>query len=108
MALDGVEEKPHFGTPSYRVNGKMFAEAIPETNEAIFKLSKMHQEILFGTRPKTFKPAIWGAIRWARLALDGVPSRELKELVREAYDEVTVKKPSARRAAAPRRKRTRA
>ena len=112
MALDSVEEKPHFGTPSFRVNGKMFVESIPDTNEAIVKLSKMHQEVLFETRPQTFKPAIWGAIRWARLSLDGVPVSELKELLREAYDEVTVRatparKASGKRATAPKRKRAR-
>ncbi len=106
LALDGVEEKPHFGTPSYRMNGKMFAEAIPDSNEAIFKLSKMHQEFLFDTRPDTFRPAIWGAIRWARIALTGVAARELKELVREAYDQVAgapAGKASARRPAKPHR-----
>jgi len=99
LALEGAEEKPHFGTPSFRVGGKMFVESIPDTNEAILKLSKLHQEILFETRPQTFKPAIWGAIRWSRIALSGVPVSELKDLVREAYDEVTVraKKPRAKR-----------
>ncbi|HWD26640.1 MAG TPA: MmcQ/YjbR family DNA-binding protein [Rhizomicrobium sp.] len=89
LALAGVEEKSHFGTPSFRVNGKMFVEA-GET-EGIFKLSKVHQEILFETRPQTFRPAIWGAIRWARIALRNVEAREIAELVREAYDEVTIK-----------------
>jgi predicted DNA-binding protein (MmcQ/YjbR family) len=106
MALAGVEEKAHFGTPSWRVGGKMFAEARADGSTAIFKLSKMHQEILFETRPQTFTPAIWGAIRWCRIALDGVAADELKELVREAYDEVTRKpapKASARRTAKPRR-----
>ncbi|MBL6852556.1 MAG: MmcQ/YjbR family DNA-binding protein [Alphaproteobacteria bacterium] len=108
MALEGVAEKPHFGMPSFRTNGKMFAESIPDNNEAILKLSKMHQEILFETRPQTFKPAIWGAIRWARLALDGVAANELKDLVREAYDEVAAKKRSAKQSPAPKRKRARA
>ena len=108
LALDGVEEKSHFGTPSFRVNGKMFVEA--GDTEGIFKLSKIHQEILFETRPETFRPAIWGAIRWARIVLKDVGTREIAELVREAYDEVTVKparKTSARRAAAPAGKRAR-
>ena len=102
LALEGVEEKAHFGTPSWRVGGKMFAEASADGSTAILKLSKLHQEILFETRPQTFTPAIWGAIRWCRIALDGVAADELKELVREAYDEV-VRKPSAERAAKPRR-----
>ena len=89
LALDGVEEKSHFGTPSFRVNGKMFVEAGPE--EGIFKLSKVHQELLFETRPETFRPAVWGAIRWARIVLGNVDADEIEALVREAYDEVAAK-----------------
>jgi predicted DNA-binding protein (MmcQ/YjbR family) len=96
LALDGVKEKSHFGTPSFRVNGKMFIEA--GEDEGIFKLSKVHQEILFETRPETFRPAIWGAIRWARIVLKNVGAREIEELVREAYDEVTAR-PARKRAA---------
>ena|ERR1700744_6371479 len=96
LALDGVEEKSHFGTPSFRVNGKMFVEA--GEPEGIFKLSKVHQEILFETRPETFRPAIWGAIRWARIVLENVDAQEIEALVREAYDEVTIK-PAGNRAA---------
>ncbi len=106
MALEGVEEKSHFGTPSWRAGGKMFAEAKADGSSAIFKLPKLHQEILFETRPQTFTPAIWGAIRWCRVALDGVAAEELKDLLREAYDEVTRKpapKASGKRAAKPRR-----
>lgn len=96
LALPGVEEKPHFGTPSFRFEGRMFVEISEKKNEAIFKLSKLHQEVLFDSRPDAFKPAIWGAIRWARLFLDHIDARELPELVREAYDEVAKQKKKTR------------
>ena len=100
MALPGVEEKSHFGTPSFRFEGRMFAEISEKKSEAILKLSKLHQEVLFDSRPDAFKPAIWGAIRWTRLFLDHVDVRELRELVREAYDEVAKpkKKPAKKKA----------
>lgn len=100
LALPGVEEKSHFGTPSFRFEGRMFVEISEKKNEAIFKLSKLHQEVLFDSRPEAFKPAIWGTIRWARLFLDHIDARELPELVREAYDEVARPKKKA-----PRKKR---
>ncbi|MGN6149414.1 MAG: MmcQ/YjbR family DNA-binding protein [Rhizomicrobium sp.] len=103
LALPGVEEQSHFGVPSFRFEGRIFVE-ISEKNEAIFKLPKLHQEVLFDSRPKAFKPAIWGAIRWARLFLDHIDARELPGLVREAYDEVTKpKKKTSRKSANARR-----
>ena len=104
LALDGVEEKGHFGSPSFRANGRIFIQVGEESNEAIFKLSPVHQEILFETRPDAFKPEIWGAIRWTCIVLDRIAPDELKSLVREAYGQVApAKKSSAKRAAKPRR-----
>jgi predicted DNA-binding protein (MmcQ/YjbR family) len=100
LALPGVEEKSHFGSPSFRFEGRIFIQISDKKNEAIFKLSPMHQEILFDTRPDAFKPEVWGKIRWSRLMLDAIATNELSELVREAYEQVA--KPNRK---APRRKR---
>jgi predicted DNA-binding protein (MmcQ/YjbR family) len=91
LALPNVEQKPHFGSRSYRAGGKIFIQTSAAKNEAIFKLSPVRQEILFETRPDAFQPEIWGAIRWARLTLDHIAAAELPELVREAYEQVTRK-----------------
>jgi hypothetical protein len=50
LALPNVEQKPHFGSRSYRAGGKIFIQASATKNEAIFKLSPARQEILFETR----------------------------------------------------------
>jgi predicted DNA-binding protein (MmcQ/YjbR family) len=91
LALPGVEEKAHFGSPSFRFGGKIFIQISGEKGEAIFKLSPMHQEILFETRPDAFHAEIWGNIRWTRILLDQVAAEELKPLVQEAYDQVAAK-----------------
>jgi predicted DNA-binding protein (MmcQ/YjbR family) len=100
LALAGVEEKSHFGSPSFRFEGRIFIQISDKKNEAIFKLSPMHQEILFDTRPDAFRPEIWGSIRWSRLVLDAIAASELPALVREAYEQV-----AAPRKKAPRKKR---
>ncbi len=97
LALDGVEEKGHFGSPSFRFGGRIFIQISDKKNEAIFKLSPVHQEILFETRPDAFRAEIWGSIRWTRATLNLIPASELKSLVQEAYDQV---------AAAPTTKKT--
>jgi predicted DNA-binding protein (MmcQ/YjbR family) len=91
LALPGVEEKAHFGSPSFRLGGKIFIQISGEKGEAIFKLSPAHQDILFETRPEAFHPEIWGNIRWTRIMLAHVAMAEIKALVQEAYDQVTVK-----------------
>jgi hypothetical protein len=96
MALPGAEEVPHFGSPSFRRGGRIFIQINESTNEGIFKLSAVHQEMLFEKLPETFKPEIWGRIRWARVTLADVPYGELKMLVREAYDQVARVKSSRR------------
>jgi len=87
-ALPGVEVKDHFGSPSFRRNGRIFAQAVVDANQAILKLSPSHQEFLFEARADTFKPEVWGRIRWTRVDLDGIEKPELRQLVQEAYEQV--------------------
>jgi hypothetical protein len=88
LALPGVEEKSHFGTPDFRRDGHIFAQMSNKKNEAILKLLPAHQEMLFEVSPQAFKPEIWGKIRWTRAILSKIDAQELKALVREAYDRV--------------------
>ena len=39
MRLPAVEEHDHFGTPSFRVRGKIFAQFSRSSDDAIFKFS---------------------------------------------------------------------
>jgi predicted DNA-binding protein (MmcQ/YjbR family) len=88
LALPGVEQKDHFGSPSFRRNGRIFAQTHTDTNQAILKLSPAYQEILFEARADTFKPEVWGRIRWTRADLKGVAMLELRQLVQKAYEQV--------------------
>lgn len=88
LALPGVEEKDHFGSPSFRRNGRIFAQTSTSANQAVLKLSSTHQEFLFEVRADTFKPEVWGSIRWTRVNLNGVEMLELRQLVQEAYEQV--------------------
>jgi hypothetical protein len=74
-------------------------------NEAILKLLPEHQEMLFEVSPETFRPEIWGSIRWTRAMLQRLDMQDLKALVREAYDRVAAKPKRAKSAKAKPRKR---
>jgi len=97
-ALPGVEVKDHFGSPSFRRNGRIFAQAVVDANQAILKLSPAHQEFLFEARADTFKPEVWGSIRWTRVDLKSVEKPELRQLVQEAYEQVAKPRKSSTRA----------
>ncbi len=94
MALPQVEERDHFGTPSWRIGGKIFAQmAQAQTaNNAILKLPRARQDILFEVRPETFTPAVWGRLVWCTVNLDQIEADELADLVRSAWLEVAPKR----------------
>ena len=90
--------KDHFGAPSFRRKGRIFAQAVVDANQAILKLSPAHQEFLFEARSDTFKPEVWGSIRWTRVDLKSVEKPELRQLVQEAYEQVARPRTSSKRA----------
>ncbi|HEY5338825.1 MAG TPA: MmcQ/YjbR family DNA-binding protein [Rhizomicrobium sp.] len=92
LALPGVEEKDHFGSPSFRFGGRIFIQINDKKREAIFKLSPLHQEILFEERPDAFRAEVWGNIRWTRVMLKHVSPAEIRPLIQEAYDQVAAAK----------------
>jgi hypothetical protein len=96
LALPGVEEKSHFGTPDFRRGGRIFVQLSDKKNEAILKLLPAHQEMLFEASPQAFKPEIWGKLRWTRAMLSKITKDDLKALVREAYDNVGAKPAKAK------------
>ena len=105
LALPGVEEKSHFGTPDFRYDGHIFVQLSDKKDEAILKLLPAHQEMLFEASPQAFKPAIWGKIRWTRAILSKISAEDLKPLVREAYDRVAAKPAKKAKPATARKKR---
>jgi hypothetical protein len=84
LAQPEAVEVDHFGRPSYRVNGKIFAQE-SDGGRAILKLPKDRQTLLFEVRPEVFAPAVWGRIVWAYVRLEAVEAAELAELVEASW-----------------------
>ena len=95
MAMPEVEERDHFGVPSWRVRGKIFAQLTYEPDQAILKIPKPRQDILFEVRPETFLPAVWGRLVWCRILLTGVTPEEIADLTRAAWLETAPKRLAA-------------
>ena len=92
MALPQVEERDHFGVPSWRLNGKIFAQLVRRPGVAILKLPKPRQELLMEVRPQTFVRAMWGRTVYCEVVLDQIDPDELGELVEASWREVAPKR----------------
>ena len=62
LALPGVEEHDHWGRPSFRVRGKIFATLWPSEQRAMLKLPPPEQAALMLRDAATFSmaPGSWG------------------------------------------------
>jgi hypothetical protein len=85
LARPEAVEVDHFGAPSWRVNGKIFAQLTREPGRAILKLPKDRQILLFELRPEVFAPAVWGRLTWSFVTLDAIAAEELDDLVETAW-----------------------
>ncbi|HEY0299860.1 MAG TPA: MmcQ/YjbR family DNA-binding protein [Rhizomicrobium sp.] len=103
LALDGVAAVDHFGRPSYRTKKRIFAVMRPDG--LFLHFPDERKEFLFAADPKVFVKYMWGARPNVIVQIDKIDRRELEALIREAwaFSSAPAKKPSARRAAKPRR-----
>jgi hypothetical protein len=109
LALDGVSAVDHFGRPSYRTKKRIFAVMRPDG--LYLHLPDERKEFLFEADPKTFVKFMWGKRSNVIVQIGKLDKRELEALIRESWEtnRVVAKKPaSAKRTAAPGRKRARA
>ena len=54
LAFPGVEEAGSYGTPAFKVNGKLLARFHQDGESLVVKVEYAVREVLMGTNPKTF------------------------------------------------------
>lgn len=95
LALPGVDERDHFGSPSFRVGGKIFAQMPAQTtgrDRAILKLALPDQTALVMSDPDTFAPVPqWGRYGWTHVSLESVAPAIFEDLLRKAWRQVAPK-----------------
>jgi hypothetical protein len=114
LALEGVSEVDHFGRPSYRTKKRIFAVIRPDG--VWVHLPEERKEFLFEADPTTFVKFMWGKRSNVIVQIDKIGRPELERLINEAWEfnkppppkaKATKKAASAKRPAAPGRKRAR-
>jgi len=95
MALPETEERDHFGSPSFRVKGKIFAQlSAPENEErrALVKLSSADQAALTISDPDTFLPAPhWGRHGWTYIQLATVAEPIFRDVLLRSWQQIAPK-----------------
>lgn len=92
LQLPGVRETEQMGAPAFKVGRKGLATLWGE--RVLMKLDRGRQELLFEARPEVFAPFTAGAMRWSWVKVEALDSKEVAELVREAWTCVVPKKVS--------------
>jgi hypothetical protein len=108
LGLPGAEEHPHWGNPSFRVRGRIFATMDVDQRRATLKMSAEERDTIAAAEPEVFEVLSWGNQGWTRVDLRGVDRVLFEELlvaawrrlapkrVAAAFDGVTPRKPRRR------------
>ena len=92
LGLPGAEEQPHWGDPSFRVRGKIFAVVYPGTKRAVLKLAREDQAALVAAAPDVFFTNAWSHQGWTEVDLGRIAAAEMRALVEDAWREVAGKR----------------
>jgi len=84
LALDGVTEVDHWGRPAFRTKRRIFAVIRPDG--LYLHLPPERKEFLFEADPKTFVKFMWGKLAEVIVQPERISSKELKALLREAWE----------------------
>ncbi|MDC0679820.1 MULTISPECIES: MmcQ/YjbR family DNA-binding protein [Sorangium] len=92
LSLPEAEEQDHWGKPSFRVRGKIFATHWVAEEHAVLKLSLEEQDSLVQAQPDVFSVTPWGHQGWTRVELRRVDRALLEELLVGAWRRVAPKR----------------
>lgn len=84
LAFDGVGEVDHFARPAFRTKKRIFAVLRPDG--LWLHLPPERKEFLFEADSKTFVRYMWGKTPEILVQLEAVPVKELRALLKEAWE----------------------
>ena len=95
LALPEAKEEDHWGRPSFRVRGKIFATLWPKEERAVVKLTRDHQEMLVSTLPGVISTNAWSQHGWTDVNLKAIDAVTLRSVVTTAWRNVAPKRLAA-------------
>lgn len=92
LALPEASEAPHFELASFRVKGKVFATLAPDGSYLNVFVDDEHREMMTAVDPKAYESLQWGKIRYLHVNLPAAKARDIKALLRAAWERKAPKK----------------
>ncbi|MEK6287085.1 MAG: MmcQ/YjbR family DNA-binding protein [Acidobacteriota bacterium] len=98
LALPGVEEGTSYGTPAFKVGGKLLARFHQDGESLVLKTEYAAREVLIGANPKTFYITDhYRCWPWMLVRISNVDPGELGALLEEAWRGLASKRDIAAR-----------
>jgi hypothetical protein len=94
LSLPEASAASHFGTPDFRVGGKIFATAGRVDGNAVLKLTPDQQQMLCGAEPALFTPVdnAWGRKGWTNMRLRKIDASTARSALWMAWRNAAPKK----------------
>lgn len=87
LSLAGAVEAEHFGSRSFRVGGKIFAQVGTAPDRVLVKMTAADQERCVHAWPDAYHPdPSWGRHGWTSVTLGRITPKELTALLQGSYD----------------------
>ena len=85
MALPGTVELPHWGNPSFRVRGRIFA-TVPDAGHVNVLIDPFDVEAVVADAPESCQQILWGKeVRGVRVTLRTADPKMVETLLRSAW-----------------------
>ena len=88
LSLPEAKEQDHWGNPSFRVKGKIFATLQVKEKTAVLKMSPEEQSTFADVEPAAFEKIAWGTQTWTRVKLPKVKKALFQQLIVSAWKRV--------------------
>lgn len=92
LALPEATEEPHFQLSSFRVRGKIFATVSPDGNFMNVFVDDSERELMVTVDPKAYESLKWGKIAYLHVHLAAAKAKDVKGLLRSAWERKAPKK----------------
>jgi hypothetical protein len=92
LALPEATEQPHFHLTSFRVKGKIFATAAPDGSYMNVFVDDAQREFMTTANPKAYESLKWGKMAYLHVHLAAAKAKDVKPLLRAAWERRAPKK----------------
>lgn len=92
LSLPETTEEPHHHLSSFRVKGKIFATVAPDGSFMNVFVDDVQRDMMVTVDPKAYESLTWGKIAYLHVHISAAKVRDVKVLLRAAWERKAPKK----------------